>query len=137
MTIREHRAQQLAVLTGVLVVALAALAAVVQRERSRAHDDALERGHLVYESAGCPRCHSIHGAGSPRAPLDAVGTRLTPAQIEAWIVADPVVAAGLPRSVAARKTDYRALSAADRALLVQWLVARTSERPPPSDVDQE
>jgi mono/diheme cytochrome c family protein len=123
MAIREHRAKQLAALTGALVLALAFGTARVQRHASESasRDASLERGLAVYDANGCARCHSLRGMGSPRAPLDGVGSRLAPAQIEAWIVGDPGVAGSLPASVRAAKSSYRDMPEADRAMLVAWL----------------
>lgn len=126
MAVREQRAKQLAALTGTFVLALAVGVALVQE---RAADDAAPHsprapdapGRAVYDAHGCRGCHSLGGIGNPRAPLDEVGDRLTPRQIEAWMVADGTVAGSLPASVRATKAAYRELPEPERAALVAWL----------------
>jgi mono/diheme cytochrome c family protein len=45
------------------------------------------KGKQVYAGATpkCAMCHSIGGAGNAKGPLDAVGGKLTAADIKAWI----------------------------------------------------
>jgi hypothetical protein len=69
--------------------------------------------------------NSIAGVGSPRAPLDGVGGRLSPQQIEAWIRADAEVAGALPRSVVNAKAEYRDMADADSKALALWLAETT------------
>lgn len=132
MAIREQRAKQLAALTGTLVLALAFGVALVQR-RAAERDvrnppiAPYAPGLAVYEAHGCPRCHSFGGSGSPRAPLDGVGDRLSPEQIEAWLVADDAVAGSLPASVRAAKSGYRELPESEREALVAWLARQRRE----------
>jgi mono/diheme cytochrome c family protein len=67
-------------------------AAVGAPERLDPVPDALAaliaRGKEVYDEVRCAVCHSIAGEGSPRYPLDGVGSRLTAEEIRLWIV-DP------------------------------------------------
>ena len=70
------------------VFAAIALPAVVSTQA-----DKVEAGKKVYVTQKCATCHSIAGAGSKMAPLDGVGTKLTAAEIKAWIVdPDPLTA---------------------------------------------
>ena len=50
--------------------------------------DLIALGERVYGEQRCAACHSIAGVGSPRSPLDGVGSRLTASEIRRWIV-DP------------------------------------------------
>jgi len=114
---RQRLAKWLALLTGALVLALAALCADLAsrqphppvtpptspgeagaladpgeagaRTPAGTHDrEALvARGRDVYDGAGCSRCHAIDGRGNNRHPLDGVGARLSPGDIRSWIVA--------------------------------------------------
>ena len=61
---------------------------VVGVASSAAAQDAA-KGAMVYEAQKCSVCHSIGGKGNTKGALDAVGTKLTAADIRAWIV-DPV-----------------------------------------------
>ena len=62
------------------VFAAVALPAVVS-----AQGDKIEAGKKVYAAQKCSTCHSIAGVGSKMAPLDGVGSKLTAAEIKAWI----------------------------------------------------
>ena len=44
-----------------------------------------DKGAKVFASNGCSMCHSIAGKGNVKGPLDAVGSKLTPAEIRGWI----------------------------------------------------
>jgi mono/diheme cytochrome c family protein len=50
-------------------------------------DTLIAVGQRVYREQRCARCHSIAGEGSPRSPLDGVGSYLTEEEIRLWIVA--------------------------------------------------
>ena len=65
------------------VFAAIALPAVVSTQA-----DKIEAGKKVYAAQKCATCHSIAGVGSKMAPLDGVGSKLTAAEIKAWIT-DP------------------------------------------------
>lgn len=129
---RERRARWLAVLTGLTVVLLSAVHARLQNppagtragESSRAAaDPALARGRAVFDESGCARCHSIAGAGSPRSPLDGVGSRLSAAEIRNFVLADAGVQGGLsPRAIEAKRR-YAELPAGDLDALVGYLAA--------------
>jgi mono/diheme cytochrome c family protein len=101
-------ARLLAIGTGLLIVGTSLLFARLQNPGAAP-------GRAVYEREGCAMCHSIGGQGSPRHPLDGVGSRLSREDIGRWIVApqemDPKV----------RKKAYR-LSKEDLDALVDYLV---------------
>jgi len=65
------------------VFAAIALPAVVSTQA-----DKIEAGKKVYAAQKCATCHSVAGVGSKMAPLDGVGSKLTAAEIKAWIT-DP------------------------------------------------
>lgn len=102
---RESVAKGAAVGTGVLVVAAVGVFGLLQqpgqaepdpsrstgleeRPATPVADTLVELGIRVYEEQRCAVCHSIAGVGSPRSPLDGVGSRLTTEEIRLWIV-DP------------------------------------------------
>lgn len=110
-------ARLLVVVTGLMIVALAILFAVlrnpttesrvagpsqvpstspgpgvvvpsVSEPKDRAvQDPKIARGRAVYVEQRCRTCHSIGGEGNTRSPLDDVGARLTETEIRQWIVA--------------------------------------------------
>ena len=67
------------------VVMIAAVFAVVTARPALAQGDA-EKGKAVYAAQKCSVCHGIAGAGNKNNPLDGVGTKLSAADIRAWIV---------------------------------------------------
>lgn len=85
--------------------------------------DALALGRQVYEQNGCAGCHAIAGTGSPRSPLDGVGSALTPAQIREWVIGGDSIAEDLsPRALRAKQA-YRALTAEQLDALVAYLAS--------------
>lgn len=81
----------------------------------------LDHGKRVYATAKCSVCHSIEGAGNKKGPLDAVGARLTAAEIDEWIVSAPAMAA---KAKAVRKPVMKAypnIVKDDRDALVAYL----------------
>jgi mono/diheme cytochrome c family protein len=62
------------------VFAAVALPAVVSTQA-----DKIEAGKKVYAAQKCSTCHSVAGVGSKMAPLDGAGSKLTAAEIKAWI----------------------------------------------------
>jgi hypothetical protein len=79
------------------------------------------RGRAVFQSAGCTRCHSVAGVGSPRNPLDGVGSRRNDAGLRAWTLGADPLADSLPPSALRTKQGYRALEAADLNALITFL----------------
>jgi mono/diheme cytochrome c family protein len=81
----------------------------------------LEHGKQVYTDTKCAVCHSVGGQGNKKGPLDDVGSKLTAADIRAWIVSAPEMAA---KAHADRKPPMKAytdLSKADVDDLVAYL----------------
>ena len=62
-------------------------------------------GKQVYTDSKCGVCHSIGGEGNKKGPLDDVGAKLTAADIRAWIVSAPDMAA---KAKADRKPPMKA-----------------------------
>jgi mono/diheme cytochrome c family protein len=50
-------------------------------------------GKQVYVDSKCAVCHSIGGEGNKKGPLDDVGAKISAADIRAWIVSAPDMAA--------------------------------------------
>ena len=63
---------------------IAAVFAVAAARPAMAQD--VEKGKAVYAAQKCSVCHGIAGVGSKNLPLDGVGTKLSAADIRAWIV---------------------------------------------------
>ena len=52
----------------------------------------VEHGKQVYTDTKCAVCHSIGSQGNKKGPLDDVGSKLSTADIRAWIMAAPEMA---------------------------------------------
>lgn len=50
-----------------------------------AAQDVKTEGEKVFMAQKCSLCHSIGGHGNAKGPLDEVGSKLSPAEIRAWI----------------------------------------------------
>jgi len=139
-------AKLLVAVTGLLIVVLAILFAVLRSPTDDAHLAAPEqvtqttpeagvvapttkdansqapqaatiaRGRAVYAEQRCRVCHSIEGEGNTRSPLDGVGGRLTEREIRRWIVAPQDM------NPAVAKRGYQ-LSEEDLNALVAYLTA--------------
>lgn len=131
---RELWARRLAIVTGVVVVALSALMAT--RFEATAGEDAsaeavaavesvdpalVARGAEVYEAEGCSGCHAIAGEGNPRNPLDGVGARLGPEELLHWTTGAPEVAEHMAGRTAMMKQGYAELAPADLQALIAYL----------------
>lgn len=140
-------ARWLAVVTGVLIVALATLFAVVRNPAEAptpptaegalgppptptaeiagatgsptGSGDAITRGRAVYIEQRCGMCHSISGDGNTRSPLDDIASRLTDDQIRRWIVTPQEM------DPAVRKRGYK-LPPEDLDALVAYLLSLRS-----------
>ena len=47
--------------------------------------DSTSKGQQLFVDQKCSLCHSIAGKGNAKGPLNDVGSKLTPAEIRAWI----------------------------------------------------
>ena len=79
------------------------------------------QGEKVFVAQKCSLCHAVAGKGNKNGPLDGVGTKLTAADLRAWIV-DP--AAMSKKHNATRKPpmkSFASLSTEDVDALVAYL----------------
>jgi mono/diheme cytochrome c family protein len=116
-------ARLLVVVTGVLIVALAILFAVIRNSSGQggppAQASTIARGRAVWAEQRCRACHSIEGEGNTRSRLDGVGGRLTEKEIRMWIVAPQQM------NPAVAKRPYQ-LPDADLDALVAYLMSTKS-----------
>lgn len=82
-------------------------------------DTILEAGRRVYDAEGCAACHSIARVGSPRSPLDGVGSRLEEEEVRLWIVDPQAMRPGI------RKPAYDDLGADRLQALVAYMMSLT------------
>ena len=87
---------------------------------SAAAQDQAAHGATVYAAQKCSVCHSIAGKGNAKGSLDGVGTKLSAADIRAWIVD---AAGQTAKTKAARKPAMKnyALPKEDVDALVAYL----------------
>lgn len=81
----------------------------------------VERGKQVYAAQKCQTCHSIHGAGNKKGPLDDVGSRLDKDAIRAWIISAPEMTAKTQATRKPAMKSYSSLSKDDLDALVEYL----------------
>ena len=83
----------------------------------------LARGREVVVANDCLMCHSIAGEGSPRSPLDGVGSRLSETEILHFAIADESVQDDLsPRAIKAKR-DYAELPQEDLKAMAAYLAS--------------
>ncbi len=103
------------------VLMIAAVFAVVAARPALAQGDA-EKGKAVYAAQKCSVCHAIAGAGNKNLPLDGVGTKLSAAEIRAWIVTPKEMETKTNSTKKPPMPDrYSKLPAADLDALVAYL----------------
>jgi mono/diheme cytochrome c family protein len=80
------------------------------------------KGEQVYAAQKCQMCHMAAGKGNKNSPLDGVASRLSAAEIKAWIV-DPVAAAATHASTKKplMPKTYAKLPATDIDALVAYV----------------
>jgi mono/diheme cytochrome c family protein len=84
------------------------------------------RGRALYAEQGCASCHAIAGAGNPRHPLDGVGSRWQPAELQLRITGTGSAATEMAASVVRRKQRYSELGEDDLSALTAYLAALRS-----------
>lgn len=111
-------------ITALLILFLAVLFAMLGRAPEKTPqvsqevgppDAGVARGRAVYVEQRCGKCHSLHGEGNKRSPLDGVGRRLTENDIRQWITAPQTMKPGIV------KRAYK-LSSEDLDALVEYLM---------------
>ena len=102
-------------LTGVIIGLVFVTAPVF----GQAKDD---KGMQIFKAQKCTQCHSIAGVGNKKGALDEIGSKLTPAEIKAWIT-DPEGMRAKTQPPPTRKPFMKKLSipAADVDALVAML----------------
>jgi len=97
-----------------------AAAAVMLVANLASAQDKVARGAQVYADQKCSLCHAVAGKGNAKGALDEVGSKLSVADLKAWIVDAKGMTA---KSGATRKPDMKAyaLPAEDVDALVAYL----------------
>jgi mono/diheme cytochrome c family protein len=100
---------------GALLLALAAVAAGTASAQDAA------AGAKIFVDQKCSLCHSVAGKGNAKGPLDDVGSKLSAADIRAWIEDAKAMTA---KTGATRKPEMKAytLEKADVDSLVAYMV---------------
>jgi len=135
---RERLARLAAAGTGGIVLLAVALFAGLQQEGEAgttpfrdpaatpqgvqtAPDTLVAMGRRLYDREGCAACHSIARVGSPRSPLDGVGSRLTAEELRLWIVDPQAMRPGI------RKPAYDDLPEEEVEALVAFMASLVAE----------
>ena len=102
------------VIAAMLAVGLAAVAS--------AQDAKIVKGEAVYAAQKCGMCHSIGDKGNKKGPLDGVGSKLSAADIKAWMTDAKGMTA---KTKATRKPDMKSytLPADELDALVAYMMS--------------
>lgn len=97
-----------------------AAAAIVLAANVAGAQDTVAKGAQVYTDQKCSMCHSVAGKGNVKGALDEVGSKLSLADLKAWIVDAKGMTA---KSGATRKPDMKnyTLPEADLNALVAYM----------------
>lgn len=103
---------------------IAAAGVLVTAGAVYAQDARVEQGMKVFAAQKCTTCHSIAGKGNKKGPLDAVGSKLSAAEIREWLV-DPEGMAKKLKPPSTRKPPMKKkpLSPGDLDALVAMLTS--------------
>jgi mono/diheme cytochrome c family protein len=102
-------------------IALVAVFAMLAMPAGRAFAQDAAKGKQIFADQKCSLCHSVAGQGNKKGPLDGVASKLSAADIRAWITDAPAMAA---KANADRKPPMKAypnLSKEDVDSLVAYL----------------
>jgi len=99
-----------------------AAAALVLVANVASAQDKVARGAAVYTEQKCQLCHSVAGKGNAKGSLDGVGTKLSAADLKAWIVDAKGMTA---KTKATRKPDMKnyTLPDADLDAIVAYMAS--------------
>jgi mono/diheme cytochrome c family protein len=87
-----------------------------------AQDAKIAKGEGVYAAQKCSLCHSIAGKGNKNGSLDGVGTKLSAADIRAWMEDAPGMTAKTKSTRKPLMKSYK-LPAEDLDALVAYMVS--------------
>ncbi|OFW04775.1 MAG: hypothetical protein A3H96_10185 [Acidobacteria bacterium RIFCSPLOWO2_02_FULL_67_36] len=104
----------------IVTVVVWAAALMVFAGPAFAADAKVDKGKALFASSGCKMCHSIAGVGNPKGSLDEVGSKLTAADIKAWLT-DPVAKAAQTKAERKPAMMKKPLSAEDIDALTAYL----------------
>jgi mono/diheme cytochrome c family protein len=91
---------------------------------SAAAQTAIEKGAMVFGAQKCAMCHAIDGKGSPKGPLDGIGSKLNADEIRQWIVAPVEMSAKANATRKPAMKAYSTLSKEDLDALVAFLASK-------------
>lgn len=139
---REKWARRIVLFTGLLVLLLASLFALIQNpvdttEMTKSRQsmatntltksinsnkpNLVKAGQQIYQQQGCASCHSIAKQGNPRNPLDDVGTQHTTDELRNLIIGADAIKDQLPKGIRSMKQKYKKLSDDDLNALVVYI----------------
>jgi mono/diheme cytochrome c family protein len=74
-----------------------------------AQDAKVEAGKKLFEAQKCSTCHQVAGKGNKMFPLDGVGSKLSAAEIKAWLLTPDVMTAKLAKKppIKMKKYDFK------------------------------
>ena len=105
--------------------ALAIVAAVVLGPAAPASaQSAVEKGAVVFGAQKCSLCHSLDGKGSPKGPLDGIGSKLKADEIRQWLMSPVEMAAKANATRKPAMKSFSTLSKEELDALVAFLATK-------------
>ena len=103
------------------VATLAAAALLVVAGSAAAQDAKVQKGQKVFEAQKCSMCHSVEG--TTKVPLAGVGSKLSAADIKAWITDPKTMAEKTKSTKKPPMKAYPSLPAEDLDALVAYMLS--------------
>ena len=85
---------------------------------------AVEKGAVVFGAQKCTLCHSLDGKGSPKGPLDGIGSKLKADEIRQWLMSPVEMAAKANATRKPAMKSFSTLSKEDLDALVAFLASK-------------
>jgi mono/diheme cytochrome c family protein len=101
---------------------IAAVLVAAFARQAAAQDAQIAKGEAVYAAQKCGLCHSVGDKGNKKGPLDGVGSKLSAADVRAWMTDAKAMTA---KTNSTRKPEMKsyALSKEDLDALVAYMVS--------------
>ena len=120
---REKLARLIVLITGILVVMLSMMFAVIQNSDKSSIVDTRQvtQGELLFQQQGCARCHSFKGEGSLHNPLNGVTKKYSDKELLDWITGAQTLEGKMNPGIMKVKSKYQKLSEEERDVLIRYL----------------
>lgn len=84
----------------------------------------VEKGAALFAAQKCTLCHSIEGKGSPKGPLDGIGSKLKAEEIRQWLTSPAEMAAKANATRKPAMKSFASLPKEDLDALVAFIASK-------------